>query len=208
MKNQAIKNQLFLASQSSSRKMLLQSCQIPFSLLAQSADESQCSLSQPLEHLVRQLALLKMKHISLPIADEGCVAFFLTADTMTMDSSGNLLGKPVDRKDAVRMLKSCRNGAIVGTAFCLERKIFKSNNWITQETIVDYDQASCIVDIPDVFLDFYLDRVSFMHVSGGIAIEGFGDQFVTEIKGSYSAILGLPMYKVREALYVLGFYNN
>lgn len=208
MKIQAIKSQLYLASQSSSRNMLLQSSQIPFSLLTQDAEESQCSLSQPLEQLVRQLALLKMKHVKLPIAEEGSVAFFLTADTMTRDSFGQLLGKPVDREDAIRMLKSCRKGAVIGTAFCLERKIFQRDIWITQKTVVGYDQASCVVNIPDAFLDFYLDRVSFMHVSGGIAIEGFGDQFVSEVKGSYSAILGLPMYKIRQALYDLGFYDR
>ncbi len=200
---------LYLASSSASRKALLELSQIPFSLVSQSADESQCSLFQPLESLVRELAVLKMNHIIFPSGKVGEIAFFLTADTMTMDFNNQLYGKPVDREDAIRMLKACRKGVTVGSAFCLERKIFVAGgHWVTQESIVDYDQASCVVDVPDLFLDFYLGRISFLDVSGGIAIEGFGDQFVKEVCGSYSAILGLPMYKVREALYASGFYST
>ncbi len=203
-----MKYHLYLASGSLSRKLLLEDSQIPFSIISQTADESQCSLDQSLEKLVRELAYLKMNHIVLPQGKEGQIAFFVTADTMTIDLDNKLHGKPTNREDAKRMLRACRDGAIVGTAFCLERKIFKNNSWIFQKRIVDYDQAWCRVDISDIFLDFYLDHVPFTQVSGGITIEKFGEQFVKEIKGNYSAILGMPMYKLREALYQLGFYDK
>lgn len=203
-----MKYQLYLASNSFSRKRLLEQSQIPFSVICQQADESQCSLQQPVQNLVTQLAELKMNHLVFPVGTEGEIAFFLTADTMTIDGEQELHGKPIDRDDAKRMLRACRQGAIVGTAFCLERKVFiKNKGWVMQDRIVGYDQAWCVVDIPELFLDFYLDRVPFTDVSGGITIEGFGEQFVKEVKGCYSAILGLPMYKVREALYSLGFYT-
>tara|TARA_B100000674_G_C37822158_1_gene906351 strand:- start:358 stop:969 length:612 start_codon:yes stop_codon:yes gene_type:complete len=202
-----MKYTLYLASSSFSRKRLLELSDIPFSLITQDADESTCSLEQPLESLVQELAELKMDHVALPQGQEGQIAYFLTADTLTMDPQSQLYGKPVDRHDAIRMLQACREGAIVGTAFCLERKLFKDGQWRKQERIVGYDRAWCVVDIPDAFLDFYLDRVPFTDVSGGITIEGFGEQFVKEVNGCYSAILGLPMYKLRDALYKLGFYS-
>lgn len=199
---------LYLASGSATRKNLLTASQIPFTIISQDADESQASLQQPLKSLVLELAQLKMDHILYSSGKEGDIAFFLTADTMTIDSEGNLYGKPVDRDDAVFMLRACRKGTVVGTAFCLERKIFSGGFWIAQERIVDYDEAWCVVDVPEDCIGFYLDSIPFMNFSGGITIEGFGDQFVQEIRGSYSAILGLPMYKVREALCALGFYSG
>ncbi len=202
-----MKHTLYLASSSVSRKQLLERANIPFSLISQNADESQCSLKQPLDVVVQQIAELKMDHIVLPEAQEGDVAFFLTADTLTLDSENKLHGKPIDRDEAVIMLKACRQGTIVGSAFCLERKIFTKGQWKAQERIVEYDRAWCVVNVSDEFIDFYLDHVPFNQVSGGIRIEGFGEQFVKEVNGCYSAIVGLPMYKLREALYKLGFYN-
>ena len=58
------------------------------------------------------------------------------------------------------------------------------------------------------FIDFYLDQIPFMTLSGAGFIEGIGEQFVKEINGCYSAILGLPMYKLREALFSLEFYSK
>lgn len=202
-----MKHTLYLASGSQSRKRLLELANIPFTLISQDADESQCSLKQPLEELVQEIAKLKMEHIILPDGQEGEIAYFLTADTMTIDPSNQFHGKPEDREQAISMLKACRQGAIVGTSFCLERKLYKNNQWQTQEQITGYDRAWCVVDVPDEFLDFYLDSVPFTSVSGGITIEGFGEQFVKEINGCYSAIIGLPMYKVRDSLYKLGFYD-
>lgn len=206
--NKKIQYPLYLASGSATRKSLLMDSQIPFSFISQNADESQASLQQSLESLVSELAQLKMSHVLYPFGKEGDIAFFLTADTMTIDPNGKFYGKPIDRQDAIGMIKACRQGANVGTAFCLERKQFLAGCWETKESFVGYDQAWCVVDIPDEFIDFYLDSVPFADLSAGISIEGFGDQFVKEISGSYSAVLGLPMYKVRAALYQLGFYTK
>ncbi|MFA5998654.1 MAG: Maf family protein [Candidatus Babeliales bacterium] len=197
---------LYLASGSSSRRGMLMAAGIPFQVTEHTADELSCSLDQPLESLVTQITLLKMNHVSIPDGVEGQVAFTLTADTMTLDSYNRLHGKPVDRQDAKNMLVSCRNGALIGTAFCLQKKIFQNGTWHVQQQIIGYDQAWCVIDVPDVFIDFYLDRIPFTQVSGGITIEGFGEQFVKEVNGCYSAILGMPMYKLREALYELKFY--
>lgn len=203
-----MKYQLYLASSSASRKSLLERSNIPFTLISQNADESVCSLQQPLDMVIQQIAELKMKHILLPEGREGDIAFFLTADTLTLDADNNIYGKPKDRDDAVRMLRACRKGVIVGSAFCLERKMYQNGQWHTQEHILEYDRAYCVVDVPEVFIDFYLDTVPYLDVSGAVRIGGFGEQFVKEINGCYSAIIGIPMYKLRDALYSLGFYDD
>jgi len=203
-----MKYTLFLASNSASRKLLLEQAHIPFKIISQNADESLCDLNRDLSIVVRELAQLKMHHAMLPQGkQEGDIIFVLTADTLTKDQYNTLHGKPSDRRDAIRILKLCRAGTMIGTAFCLQKLCWKENEWHLMQTITEYEQAWCIMDVPDAFLDFYLDRIPFLTISGAIDIAGIGDQFLKEIKGSYSAALGLPMFKVRESLYKLGFYE-
>lgn len=203
-----MKSILYLASGSLSRKKLLEAANIPFQVVDQDADETTCSLQQPLQNIVCQLAQLKMKHVHYPVVPLGTVAFFLTADSLTLDSNQNIYGKPEDREDAKRMIRASRDGVMVGTGFCLERKIYTQAGWITQSSIVGYDQGQCFINVPEQYLDYYLDHISFLTVSGGMSIDGFGEQFLERIHGSYSAVSGLPMYQVRRALCDLDFFKK
>lgn len=200
-----MKNILYLASGSAGRKKLLIEAQIPFELISHAADETQCDLSQPIDVVVKHLALLKMKHVTLPQGREGQILFVLTADTLTLNHQGELMGKPVDRDDAVRMI-SDRKPTLTGTAFCLEKKEFQNGSWHTKDQIVDFDQAWCTVQVPDDSIDLYLREIPYLMVSGAISIGGFGEQFVTEIRGNYSAIIGMPMYKLRQSLQKMNFF--
>ena len=75
-------NTLLLASSSSSRKMLLDESQIPFKVIYQTADESQCDVGLPFQQLVEAIANHKMNHVIMPEGKEGDLAFVLTADTI------------------------------------------------------------------------------------------------------------------------------
>lgn len=196
---------LYLASGSMGRKQLLTQAQIPFELAFHSADETSCSLNQPLDVVVKELAQLKMKHVTLPQGRPGQIVFVLTADTLTLNSDRELLGKPKDRAHAIAMLSN-QSETLIGTAFCLEKKEYRDGCWYTIDSLVDYDQAWCTVNIPMQSIDLYLNKSPYMMVSGAISISGFGDQFVQEIRGNYSAIIGMPMYKLRQALDRMAFF--
>ena len=204
-----MKHSLFLASNSASRKSLLEQADIPFQIISQNADESLCDTNRELSLVVLELAQLKMNHAILPQGQfDGQIIFVLTADTLTKDVHGTLHGKPSDRNDAIRILKLCRAGTIIGTAFCLQKLRWQEDSWQVVESVLEYDQAMCVMNVPDEFLNFYLDRIPFLTISGAIDIAGVGDQFLEEVNGSYSAVLGLPMCKVRQSLFKLGFYEN
>lgn len=82
---------LLLASSSSSRKKLLDQSLIPFTVISQSADESQCDWMLSLPELVQTIAAYKMEHAILPVgAVEGEYCFVLTADTLSQDASNGL----------------------------------------------------------------------------------------------------------------------
>lgn len=201
-----MKNILLLASQSLSRKRLLGQVNIPFVLLDQYADEAACDWALPLPQLVESIAKHKMQQVIMPKGTAGQECFVLTADTLTQDMQGNVLGKPQDRQDAIRMLKAVRNGGRVGTAFCLDKKIFQFDTWQIKERIVRFVEARCIFDVPDHWIDRYLANSIALKASGAITVEGYGEQFFKELDGSYTTIQGLPLCQLRQALDQLGFF--
>lgn len=202
-------NTLLLASSSSSRKMLLDESQIPFKVIYQTADESQCDVGLPFQQLVEAIASHKMDHVIMPEGKEGDVAFVLTADTMTEGADGSIQGKPVDRDDAIVKIKAARNGKQrVGTAFVLEKRTKVGSRWKTEKQIKQFVVASHYFCVPDEWIDVYLEKSWGLKASGAIAIEGYGIQFLKEIDGSFSTIVGLPMFELREALQEIGFFDR
>lgn len=204
---------LFLASKSRSRRELLDFCRIPYQIVAQSADESQHP-DLPLLELVQYLAELKMAHVLLPPfseAQNAQVSWVLTADTLGANAVGEICRKPVDRLDAIRMLKSYRAGATTATGYCIDRRRWNFNNssWELEHRITGVASANYTFNVPDTCLDNYLDAafsgISYLDVSGAVEIERYGVQYLGNIQGSYTAIVGLPMYEVRDSLAKLGF---
>ena len=203
-----ISHVLYIASNSASRKLLLEQAKIPFQVIKQDADESKVSVDQSLSDIVAQIAVLKMQHAQIPSGDkDGDVCFVLTADTMGLTVDGRILCKPKDRRDAISMLEDCRKGTLTVSAFCLRKMQWKNGSWRIIQEVVDFDQADSVFDVPDEFIDFYLGSIPFLSVSGAVSIEGFGGQFCRSLNGSYESIVGLPMFKVRQALFDLGFYS-
>jgi septum formation protein len=199
---------LYFGSKSEPRKMLLEEAQIPFIIVSQNADESQCDWGLPLPQLVLNIALYKMQHVLLPVGNhEGDICFVLTADTMSHDKTGKIHGKPVDRADAITKIRATRDGSFLCTAFCLDRKIWRNGVWEIDERIAEIVSAEFSFIIPDEWMDTYLEKVPFLDVSGGIAVERYGNQFLKVVHGSYSTIIGLPLFELRTALEKLGFYK-
>lgn len=204
-----MKHTLLLGSKSFSRKMLLTEAQIPFICIEQDADEMQCDWTLPLEQAVASIARHKMEHVIMPDAAEGELAFVLTADTLSTDAQGKLNGKAIDRDDAVVKIKRNRNRKNhLATAFCLERRQFISGSWVCQERIEQVVSSYYIFDVPDSWIDIYLEKSIALQASGAVAVELFGSQFLKEVQGSYSTIIGLPLFELREALERLGFFNQ
>lgn len=203
-----MKNILYLASQSQSRQLLLKESRIPFTLLTQTADEQACDWNMPLDQLVASIARHKMAHAQLPVGSEGDTIFVVTADTLSQDLDGTINGKPENRADAIAKIKRARQGSRLSTAFCLERKIFKKGIWQTERSIEQVVSATYVFAIPDEWIEHYLENSIALSCANAIAIEQYGMQFLKELQGSYSAIVGLPMFELRQALEELGFFSE
>lgn len=197
---------LLLGSTSQSRQALLKQANIPFQLVAQDADEAHCDWGLPMPQVVANIARYKMEHVVMPSGKEGDVHYVLTADTLSQDAAGNISGKPVDRADAIAKIKAARGGMRTGTGFCLDKKIMRNGKWEVAQRIEKFVDANYIFNIPDEWIERYFRDSTGLHCSGAIAIEEYGNMFLQSVNGSYSTIVGLPMYELREALTDIGFF--
>lgn len=199
---------LFLGSGSKVRHILLEQARIPFKVVDHTANESLVAHTT-LQETVVKIARLKMDHVVLPAVNEGDFVFVLTADSMGASADGLLHGKPKDREDAIKKLHALSGSACTtATGFCIEKRLFSNGIW---HVVAVHEQAvtACYeFHVPNTWLDRYLRYSWGMKASGAIAVEFYGMQFLQSVTGSYSAIMGLPLFEVREALERFGFFEN
>lgn len=185
-------NSIILASQSPRRAELLRQMQVDFAVLAVDIDESYYPEETPLVY-VQRLALQKAQTAWQSSAQDKPV---LGADTVVV-SKGQVLGKPKDLADCRRMLKLLSGESHeVLTAVALVTGEQQLQALVkTQVSFKVLSQAE---------IDWYWHTGEPVDKAGAYAIQGIGGQFVLHIKGSYSAVVGLPLYETRQLLSELG----
>jgi septum formation protein len=200
---------LYVASQSPIRHQLLREAQIPFKVITQEIDEEAHGISPVVDERVVQIAQAKMNHVVVPAGTfEGELCWLLTADSLVQGGSGEIVGKPSSREHAVQMLKMLRaHPCRVVTGFCCERRRWDGAQWILEKAHCQAVGASVTVHISDFWIDRYLDKHPYaLQTAGVLVVEGYGAQFVQSITGSYTAVMGLPLYELRESLESLAFF--
>ena len=165
---------IYLASASPRRQELLQQLGVEFTLVKVDIDETPLPGEQP-EAFVRRLALEKARagHRQLP-ASVPCPV--LGADTAVVIGD-TIMGKPHDREHGVAMLQ-----ALSG---CTHQVMTAD---VTFDTL---DAAVC---------DAYWSSGEPADKAGGYAIQGLAAAFVTCLQGSYSGVVGLPLYETAALL--------
>jgi len=201
---------LYLASQSQARQQLLKLAGIEFKTISHQSDEQLDEPPHILIDYVQQIACQKMRSLILPSRHEVAndVMFALTADTLIMDPrSKEVLAKPVDKNDAVRMLALAALGELeVATGVCLEKFRWHNSSW--QQDEIRYFSLSTMVEFYVDDTTRYLEELPVaLQCSGAGVIEQHGLSYLKSIRGSYTAALGLPLYEVRQYLKDLGFFS-
>lgn len=192
---------LYLASQSRIRHQLLQEAQIAFSIIEHTAKERSISWAGPIEAVAMAISQFKIASIKLETNKYPLDIILLTADTLTADLDGNTYGKPADLQEAIEMVKQLRKGSVVTTAFCLEKRSFKNDEWHIDAQHCQAVTARCEFILEDhEIMDYFEKQPSALQAAGALTIEGYGNQFLKSIEGSYSTILGLPMFELKNAL--------
>lgn len=189
--------QLILASQSPRRKILLEQLGYQFSTLVADIDESVCD-HESAENYVLRLAQDKALAIFHTLSqEEQQQSLVLGADTCVV-IDGNILGKPANEAESIETLLRLENSyhqvftAIAIAGYEAENKVHVLSDVI--ETQVHFKPLT--VDE----IKRYWQTGEPCDKAGSYAIQGIGGQFVTRINGSYSSVVGLPLYETAQLL--------
>jgi septum formation protein len=177
---------LILASASPRRSELLTAAGFTFEVRVAGVDEAPLTGEQPIE-LVRRLAAKKAEAVKIQGGD-----VVLGADTVVC-IQGEVLGKPADSGDAVRMLRLLAGRSHwVYTGFCLRS---------AATSMVDYAGTEVMFsDLSDREIAEYVQSGEPLDKAGAYAIQGLASKFVLEIRGCYQSVVGLPVSLVYQRL--------
>ncbi|MFB5678521.1 Maf family protein [Paenibacillus terreus] len=184
---------LILASTSPRRRELLASLQLPFEVLPSHADESvQAGLSP--EKIVETLALRKAGAVVQTVREQYDNALIIGSDTIVV-LDGEILGKPVDETDAVRMITSLQgrmHRVFTGVA-CIHTG--------TGEQNVGYRETSVTMKPLDAkTIAAYVQTGEPADKAGAYAIQGLGATLIEGIQGCYFNVVGLPLSLLSDML--------
>ena len=200
---------IFLASQSPRRQELLSQIGVRFQLLLPGPDEDAESLELVLENesaadytqrvtIAKSSAALKRWHQRCKAGIELAWAPILCADT-TVNLPGSpdheILGKPRDEEDAVRILQILSGQTHwVYTAVAITPEPISAPVCALQKSRLRFTTLS------SEQIKSYVSSGEAFGKAGAYGIQGMAASFIEEISGSYSGIMGLPLFETAQLL--------
>lgn len=181
---------IYLASQSPRRQQLLQQIGIEFELVPVEIDETPQANEDPQKYVERMAAEKARNAFRIDLSNP-----LLAADTSVI-CEGTILGKPENEQDFLAMFERLsdnahqvitaiavtnnKDAAAIKTRVSVSEVIFRK---ITRNEALRYWQSGEPAD-----------------KAGGYGIQGTGAVFIKRISGSYSGIMGLPLFETAELL--------
>lgn len=187
---------LLLASQSPRRAELLQQIGIPFTQFPVDIDETVLPHESPKKYVQRMAQ--EKSAMGFQRTDNNNIV--LGADTIVV-AQGQILGKPKHKNDAIRMLNilSDNTHQVLTAVTVISAKQQKS-------TVVE--TQVCFGPLTTQEIAWYWQSGEPQDKAGSYGIQGLGGQFVKHINGSYSAVVGLPLYQTKILLTEFGVVNE
>jgi len=201
LENSKIMSRLFdsiiLASASPRRRELLEQIGVHYRIQTHAVDET-AVLGEAPEDYVCRLALAKARSVA-DNHDNSRIPV-LGADTSVV-CANQILGKPVDRNDAINMLKMLSGRTHIvytAVALCLgdEQALRMSTTKVAFRALSSTD------------CERYWQSGEPEGKAGAYAIQGIGALFISAISGSYSGVVGLPIYETCQLFDHFGVVNG
>jgi septum formation protein len=194
---------IYLASQSPRRSQLLDQLGVRHELLLPAADEDTEALEVVLHNespaaYVRRVTQLKLDAALKRLRLRGLpTAPILCSDT-TVALGRTIYGKPADALDAARILRELSSqthrvltGVVLGTVRRREQALCES-----RVTFADMSPRQ---------IQAYVASGEPMGKAGAYGVQGRAAAFISHMSGSYSGIMGLPMFETAQLLQSFGF---
>ncbi|MAR55792.1 MAG: septum formation inhibitor Maf [Rickettsiales bacterium] len=182
---------LILASSSPRRLALLKQMGFtPDQVIPADINEDPHISEKPRPYVTR---MAREKALALPATD----AFILAADTIVCGAH-RILPKAEDAataRDCLRWMSGRRHQAITAVAIAHDGRILRQRLVATR---IRFRQLSA----QDI--EAYIASGEWEGKAGGYGIQGCAEAFITEMQGSYSAVVGLPLYETQQMLRSVG----
>jgi septum formation protein len=199
---------LYLASQSPRRQELLTQLGVRFELLLPSNDEDAEAIEAPLPNenartYVERVTLAKCDAALKRWTKRGLAwAPILCADTtvsLPNSDTAQILGKPADAFEAARILRllSGKTHEVLTAIALLSQQSAKPIS-LVQVSQVEF------MPLSDTLIKAYIASQEPYGKAGAYGIQGLGSAFIRRINGSYSGIMGLPLFEMATLLQQAG----
>ena len=193
-------NKIYLASKSPRRRELLRQIGVEFELMllrdrapiGPEISEAVLADEAPLDYVLRvagekasfaQKTLLWRRLPMRPV---------LAAGT-TVEIDGRILGKPANAQEAAAMLTALSGRMhLVHTSMTVRHQ---DDVWQTTQT-----SEVVFTDLTPAQITAYCATAEPYDKAGGYAVQGMAALFIKEIRGSYSGIMGLPLFETTQLL--------
>ena len=180
--------EIILASKSPRRRELLSLLRIDFRVVTAEVDET-IDETLPVTDEIKRLSQNKAKAVSGKVSQNDLI---IAADTV-VTLGGRVFGKPKDRADAERMLKTLSG---------------KTHEVITGVTVIKGDRCETAAevtkvtfrDLSDDEISAYIDTGDPFDKAGGYALQGISCIFVSGISGDHFNVYGLPVSMLAKML--------
>lgn len=188
---------LYLASTSPRRAELLQQFHLPFTTVIAPIEETGLPKESAESYVLRMAVEKAFSGYNKVL---GSQIWVIGSDTAVL-VDGKLFGKPKHQTDAKRMLTQLSgrvHQVLSSVAVLTDGEVFSALN-ITQVTFKVLTEQD---------IQAYWQSSEPLGKAGGYAIQGLGAQFIEKIEGSYSAVMGLPLFELHQLLTESGYFKH
>jgi septum formation protein len=200
-----IQPRIYLASQSPRRRELLKQIGINFEMLLLRSDsrrnvvvdEEPQAGEQP-ESYVRRVSQAKAEAGCSALRFRNLPAFPVLAADTTVTLDGNIFGKPGNVEQASDMLRKLSGR---------EHQVLSAVAIVMDEHIEVAVSTSVVrfVSLSEERIRRYLLTREYTDKAGGYAIQGYAGAFIEHLSGSYSGVMGLPLFETVQLLQHFGY---
>lgn len=190
---------LWLASQSPRRRELLAQIGVTFELIDVDVPEVRAVDESPRAY-VERVAREKARAGCTAVVGRDPEAVVLGADTEVV-LDGRVFGKPRDTEDAAAMLRalSGRTHAVISVVCCATT---------STENIAMCESSVTFTDLDHRRIAGYVATGEPFGKAGAYAIQGRAAAFIAHLSGSYSGVMGLPLFETARLLRAAGAWRD
>lgn len=183
---------IYLASKSSRRQQLLQQIAVPFTVLSIEIDET-VHRGETADNYVVRMAREKADRGLHTIQQQAMkVQPILAADTCVIIDQ-HILGKPsnaIEAKHMLRQLAGRKHHVLTAIALAYNDTLLSA---VSRSTVTFSPLSSQQIDA-------YIATQEPMDKAGAYGIQGLAAQFICYLEGSFSGVMGLPLYETAQLL--------